>query len=71
MRLDLRTLLTCGTLLAAIVLAYAELRYSIVDLKTFRTSAEQRIERLQIQVSHLRSWLDEGTTPPIPSRRHK
>lgn len=55
-----------ATSLVAIVLAYAELRHGVSDMQAFRSDATKfhqmtarKIERLEIHVSHLQSWLDE------------
>jgi hypothetical protein len=59
MTLSLQSALSLATVLVAIVLAYASLKYSVLDLGQFRLVADRKIEKLEIHVSHLQSWLDE------------
>lgn len=66
MRVSVELLLALATALVAVVLAYAELRSDVSDVKQFMTAAQaeiqksaQKIERLEIRMSHSQSWFDE------------
>lgn len=67
MKLSIQLALALATALIAVVMAYSELRHGLDDLQLFKkdTQSHQRatarkIERLQVHVSHLQSWLDEA-----------
>lgn len=52
-------LLPWALVLVSAVLAYADLKYKVVDLHGFQQEARQKVQRLEIRVSHLQSWVDE------------
>jgi hypothetical protein len=65
-KLSLQSAVGYAVLLSGMILAYADLKYGVADLRQFREQAAAKLERLQLKaerlevwVSHAQSWADE------------
>ena len=67
MKFSIQLALSMAAALVAIIMAYAELRHGVDDLQNFKKEAQashrtiaRKVQRLEIHVSHLQSWLDDA-----------